>query len=103
MLNAPKLIARSQNVAFDGVHFNSVGYKIAGADAKDAVLAHLKAVEWAEFKSILSADKEYIADMQEKLRKEPKNAIEAIHRQDVRRPFGQDVVVLFFDPMEIGP
>lgn len=63
MLNAPKLIARSQNVAFDGVHFNSVGYKIAGADAKDAVLAHLKAVEWAEFKSILSADREYIADM----------------------------------------
>lgn len=63
MLNAPKLIARSQNVAFDGVHFNSAGYKIAGADAKDALLPHLKAVEWSEFKSILSADKEYMDDM----------------------------------------
>jgi lysophospholipase L1-like esterase len=66
-LNAPKLVARSQYYAFDGIHFNSAGYKMIGKDAKDALHSHIKAVEWAEFKDMLSADTEYMSDLKEQL------------------------------------
>jgi lysophospholipase L1-like esterase len=68
-LNAPKLVARSQYYAFDGMHFNSAGYKMLGREAKEALFSHIKAVEWDEFKSLLSADKEYMADLKDQLSK----------------------------------